>query len=342
MHANATNRLDIIYFPVSGCIHCQLFPAGQSVSVHIRSCSCTLAVFFFASSWAPKHMLPHHVVLRPADVPALTHSHAIFFILYSFTCLLPFQVVLASGTTLAVCFCGVLFLPLDLIQSIGIGCAISLVYAMAINLTLCPALLLAFPHFFNGGGDDTPECGGGCIAGLRRRLFQASAARRGSEVHPLAIPADSKTYTASRTEERELLPSSSIDLYEGEGDFDDDAKLLDLQAVEGAAHSQSPARGPSPSSPSIKSGECHLNHHHIPLVFSCMYALTLHSVFTSSPSRPTCLLVFFCLLLPPTLCSHHHHHAPTLLVFFCLLLPPTLCARPLRANAHRSRPCLRS
>jgi hypothetical protein len=332
---------------------------------------------------------------------------------------------------------------------------------MAINLTLCPALLLAFPHFFNGGGDDTPECGGGCIAGLRRRLFQASSARRGSEVHPLAIPADSKTYTASRTEERELLPSSSIDLYEGEGDFDDDAKLLDLQAVEGAAHSQSPARGPSPSSPSIKSGECHLNHHHIPLVFSvscacscpplvhrsrrasvitikfhwssraCMllpspcvhiiaitpplfscYCLLLPPTLCSHhhhhaptllvlfclllPSTlcshhhhhaPT-LLVLFCLLLPPTLCSHHHHHAPTLLVLFCLLLPstlcshhhhhaptllvlfclplpstlcshhhhhaptllvllclllpPTLCARPLRANAHRSRPCSRS
>lgn len=36
------------------------------------------------------------------------------------------KVVLASGTTLAVCFLGVLFLPLDLIQSIGVGCSISL------------------------------------------------------------------------------------------------------------------------------------------------------------------------------------------------------------------------
>lgn len=60
------------------------------------------------------------------------------------------RIILASGSTLAICFLGLLLLPLDLLQSIGIGCAISLIIAMAINLSLCPVMLLKFPKFFAG------------------------------------------------------------------------------------------------------------------------------------------------------------------------------------------------
>jgi hypothetical protein len=54
------------------------------------------------------------------------------------------KVVLASGTTLAVCFLGVLALPLDLIQSIGVGCAISLMYVMTYPFS--PPELRTIPH----------------------------------------------------------------------------------------------------------------------------------------------------------------------------------------------------
>eukprot|EP00040_Diaphanoeca_grandis_P013426 m.67862 g.67862 ORF g.67862 m.67862 type:complete len:837 (-) comp23881_c0_seq1:68-2578(-) len=70
------------------------------------------------------------------------------------------RVIFASGSTLTFCFLGLIALPLAVIQSLGIGCAVSLVYAVAINLTLCPAMLFTFPLFFSrtcsckrGGGN---------------------------------------------------------------------------------------------------------------------------------------------------------------------------------------------
>ncbi len=58
------------------------------------------------------------------------------------------KIIVASGSTLVICFLGLLALPLNLMQSIGISCAVSLVYTMLVNLTLCPALLFTFPSFF--------------------------------------------------------------------------------------------------------------------------------------------------------------------------------------------------
>ena len=58
------------------------------------------------------------------------------------------KIIVASGTTLVICFAGLLALPLNLMQSIGLSCAVSLVYTMIVNLTLCPALIFSFPIFF--------------------------------------------------------------------------------------------------------------------------------------------------------------------------------------------------
>jgi uncharacterized membrane protein YdfJ with MMPL/SSD domain len=56
--------------------------------------------------------------------------------------------VLVSGTTLIVCFLGLVVLPLNMMQSLGIACAVTLALVMTINLTLTPTMLLTFPHFF--------------------------------------------------------------------------------------------------------------------------------------------------------------------------------------------------
>lgn len=56
--------------------------------------------------------------------------------------------ITVSGSTLAVCFLGQLFFPLDLLRSLGIGSAIAVSMTLIVNLTLTPALLLSFPRFF--------------------------------------------------------------------------------------------------------------------------------------------------------------------------------------------------
>ena len=51
-------------------------------------------------------------------------------------------------STLVLCFLSLLLFPSDILRSMGLGCAIGLAVAITVNLTLTPALLLAFPNFF--------------------------------------------------------------------------------------------------------------------------------------------------------------------------------------------------
>jgi uncharacterized membrane protein YdfJ with MMPL/SSD domain len=69
------------------------------------------------------------------------------------------KIIIASGSTLVICFAGLLLIPMNLMQSIGLSCAVSLLYTMVINLTLCPALIYTFPSFFTNSC--LPQCGGG-------------------------------------------------------------------------------------------------------------------------------------------------------------------------------------
>jgi uncharacterized membrane protein YdfJ with MMPL/SSD domain len=56
--------------------------------------------------------------------------------------------VFLSCFTLIICFLAVAVFPVAFISSMGLGCAISLSIVLAINLTLGPAILSAFPSFF--------------------------------------------------------------------------------------------------------------------------------------------------------------------------------------------------
>lgn len=46
-----------------------------------------------------------------------------------------------SGATLMVCFLGLLFFSMEMLQSVGVGAAVTLLSVLAVNLTLTPALL---------------------------------------------------------------------------------------------------------------------------------------------------------------------------------------------------------
>jgi len=58
------------------------------------------------------------------------------------------EVVFMSGMTLVSCFLGMCGFPTQTVYMVGVGCALCLTMALLINLTMTPALLLAFPKFF--------------------------------------------------------------------------------------------------------------------------------------------------------------------------------------------------
>ncbi|MHA1303148.1 MAG: MMPL family transporter [Candidatus Heimdallarchaeaceae archaeon] len=57
--------------------------------------------------------------------------------------------ITVSGLTLAVCFLGLVFFPMDLLSSIGLGTAIAVICTLIVNLTFTPAVLLTFSKFFS-------------------------------------------------------------------------------------------------------------------------------------------------------------------------------------------------
>lgn len=57
--------------------------------------------------------------------------------------------ILVSGMTLLISFMGLLFFPLNMLVSLGIGCTVAMFCTLAINLSLTPCLLLMFPIFFS-------------------------------------------------------------------------------------------------------------------------------------------------------------------------------------------------
>lgn len=54
-----------------------------------------------------------------------------------------------SGITLAICFIGLIFFPIGLLASIGVGAALCISTTLLANLTLIPSILLLFGKFFS-------------------------------------------------------------------------------------------------------------------------------------------------------------------------------------------------
>lgn len=58
--------------------------------------------------------------------------------------------ILVSGLTLLFCLLGLVFFPLNMLQSFGVGCGFAIVISLLVSLTFAPALLMTFPKFFEG------------------------------------------------------------------------------------------------------------------------------------------------------------------------------------------------
>jgi len=57
--------------------------------------------------------------------------------------------ITVSGLILVVCYLGLIFFPLELLATIGLGSAITIILTLGVNLTFTPAILLTFPKFFS-------------------------------------------------------------------------------------------------------------------------------------------------------------------------------------------------
>eukprot|EP00056_Hartaetosiga_gracilis_P005999 m.91951 g.91951 ORF g.91951 m.91951 type:complete len:417 (+) comp12343_c0_seq3:94-1344(+) len=53
-----------------------------------------------------------------------------------------------SGTTISLCFFGLMFFPVSILRSPGLGAGIAIMIVLICNLTLTPAMLLLFNNFF--------------------------------------------------------------------------------------------------------------------------------------------------------------------------------------------------
>ncbi|KAF4686816.1 hypothetical protein FOZ60_004786 [Perkinsus olseni] len=62
------------------------------------------------------------------------------------------HVIMGSGSTLTLCFIGLLFIPIVQFRSLGAGLMIAVILAVTINLTVIPTLILSFPSFFSTFG----------------------------------------------------------------------------------------------------------------------------------------------------------------------------------------------
>eukprot|EP00931_Biecheleriopsis_adriatica_P042798 TRINITY_DN24413_c0_g1_i1.p1 TRINITY_DN24413_c0_g1~~TRINITY_DN24413_c0_g1_i1.p1 ORF type:complete len:889 (-),score=156.04 TRINITY_DN24413_c0_g1_i1:15-2651(-) len=60
--------------------------------------------------------------------------------------------IIGSGFTLALCFLSLLFFPIQLMQSIGIGVIVAICACIVVNLTFVPACIFALPTFFSNFG----------------------------------------------------------------------------------------------------------------------------------------------------------------------------------------------
>ena len=136
------------------------------------------------------------------------------------------KIVAASGSTLIICFLGLLFLPLNLMQSIGLSCAVSLIYTMTVNLTLCPALLFLFPHFFLDSCIPSFICGKTGVWSVGRSNSGSSIA---SEVHLLndkAADASLDTMQSSAPTKMQMNITITDQMYDDDGDVNDAARRV--------------------------------------------------------------------------------------------------------------------
>eukprot|EP01059_Diplonema_ambulator_P020472 TRINITY_DN34283_c0_g1_i1.p1 TRINITY_DN34283_c0_g1~~TRINITY_DN34283_c0_g1_i1.p1 ORF type:complete len:887 (+),score=327.11 TRINITY_DN34283_c0_g1_i1:42-2663(+) len=69
------------------------------------------------------------------------------------------ETITVSAGTLGICFCGLLIIPMNFIQSVGIANAITIFVTLLINITVTPSMLFVFHGFFERCTEPMTLCG---------------------------------------------------------------------------------------------------------------------------------------------------------------------------------------
>eukprot|EP01084_Bolivina_argentea_P128139 226542_1 len=68
------------------------------------------------------------------------------------------KVIVLSGCILSLTFFGLIFYPMNLLQSVGLGSGLAIICTIVVNLTCTPSIILLFPNFFNKLGCSGCPC----------------------------------------------------------------------------------------------------------------------------------------------------------------------------------------
>eukprot|EP00471_Norrisiella_sphaerica_P012042 CAMPEP_0184504814 /NCGR_PEP_ID=MMETSP0113_2-20130426/52661_1 /TAXON_ID=91329 /ORGANISM="Norrisiella sphaerica, Strain BC52" /LENGTH=786 /DNA_ID=CAMNT_0026894473 /DNA_START=654 /DNA_END=3014 /DNA_ORIENTATION=+ len=166
--STTVTKIDLIVLPLALCVLMYVVQSWRMVIIPIINVATCLL-----SSFAMMYGITMFTVKAPSFVPsvmeamviALSIDYSLFLLTrYRFEVLTnnrrgsyavreavyhAGEVVFMSGLTLISCFLGMTGFPTDTVYMVGVGCSLCLTMALIINLTMTPALLLAFPTFFS-------------------------------------------------------------------------------------------------------------------------------------------------------------------------------------------------
>jgi len=165
--STTVTKIDLIVLPMALAVLMYVVQSWRMIVIPLFNVATTLL-----SSFAMMYGLTKYTAKAPSFVPsvmeamviALSIDYSLFLLTrYRFEVLhngrrgtkavreaifFAGEVVFMSGLTLVSCFLGMTGFPTQTVYMVGVGCSLCLTMALIINLTMTPALLLAFPSFF--------------------------------------------------------------------------------------------------------------------------------------------------------------------------------------------------
>jgi hypothetical protein len=138
------------------------------------------------------------------------------------------KTITVSGVILVCCFLQLLFVPVVLLRSMGIGAAITVACTLLINLTLLPALLLAFPRFFAAATLPwRAACAPRTFFGCRTKTAKAkTTSGRASAIGLGRLSVRSKPKRKAQSARLPLSKAALDQSFHASDDDDDDVLLL--------------------------------------------------------------------------------------------------------------------
>jgi len=163
---SAMMRNDIIVLPIALFILIWAIGSWRMLPVTIFCFSASLCISLASLVWISE-VFDKVLMIVPSVMQGLTIAMNIDYSLFLFSRYIEERktkshvkavdealrkaghIVLLSGITLALTFLGFTAFPISFVYTMGIGCAITLISTLLVNLTFIPVCLLLFPNYFS-------------------------------------------------------------------------------------------------------------------------------------------------------------------------------------------------